>query len=604
MIPPRTFLFINHGLQSDDERPQFRDLMVHISNSHKKWLKKQRDNKLKQKPLAARLEWRITSRPRSEVVFRLDGVEKKAVGRRSDGTRLRAVTDNEVGDETGSTDSSSDGCIHRRTGGKASITSPRGSPARSFHTSPRTFKGNSDPFAAAAIDLCPLSTAAIASSGMFIVFQSRPSELHSLLRTHISDYANSGIDFAASVSSSAELHALIAAGFYIQSRASHDGKHFRARSIGHTCKAINLLREQLHQSASLAEHTKLINLIMSLDCATGNLASADKHLRSLIGLYQKGIHIGDALHSTLQACDGWLSSSLRRVPLFDQVLHDPGPLSAQWWSMDPLIARVVDCSLPVANADVLYEFNPTIYGRKIDFRHVQIINSILVSQQPFLGREEAVNWIVQRTPIVVHFNDSLSRSFVKLASLREAEHRPYDAARSYLEAAVSLALLLGSSLVYIYHTSALDYGAHLTYMDSLLDKASQPRQSDNISTRLVYLWENFVHAIMMDICAGKQSCAYSARSLLRVQQIFMDMNVTELDAKRAILRRSDSVFNYIPDIAEEFVATLHSEEPRDRNMPLLSERRWEEVFRNYTGRRAAEKDAQLIAICRRALKWG
>ena len=187
------------------------------------------------------------------------------------------------------------------------------------------FKGNSDPFSAAALPLAARDHEIIRQAQQFFVFVAWPDKRSAVWRAPISDSSSSRIRLRQTVNDEAEIHAILAAGYAVHAEGSkHESGKSLTQGLFHKTKAVALLRDRLVKHGFSQSVTTLIRLLISLDFHASDNEAALVHLRGLWALAGTTPGILVDAQELLRVSDAWISISLLKKPEISPTRYDPG----------------------------------------------------------------------------------------------------------------------------------------------------------------------------------------------------------------------------------------------------------------------------------------
>lgn len=187
------------------------------------------------------------------------------------------------------------------------------------------FRGNSDPFSAAALPLAAHDHEIIRHAQQFFVFVAWPDKRSAVWRAPIADSSSSHIRLRQTITDEAEVHAILAAGYAVVAELSgHDPERSLARGLHHKTKAVELLRDRLIKYGFSQSVTTLIRILISLDFHTSENEAALVHLRGLWSMAATTPGILVDAQELLRVSDAWISISLLKKPEISPSRYDPG----------------------------------------------------------------------------------------------------------------------------------------------------------------------------------------------------------------------------------------------------------------------------------------
>lgn len=524
------------------------------------------------------------------------------------------------------------------------------------------YEGNSDPFSASAIDLDPASVAALTSAQSFLIFTGTAKfHLHTALRAELGDADNSHIDLHRCIYYGSQLHAVIAAGFLVQAMAGVSSA--RALSLSHKAKSIAMLRADLNHPDRLSSNIGLINILISLDVAAGNYDTAWAHVKSLASLAEANPNVADAFGHLLQTCDAWLACAMAAKPIYEPAKYDPGKASEQYWvstvsTWAPGCSFIGGGTTTHDDDDatLLRHFDPALYSCFSGAREIiQLSNAI-----PFLAKDDPIRydvevWQANRFPALggaifglcdlnARRGDALLLRGGRASSCGQGEYganndesdcRGFDAAAAvaaaaaaavcYLKAATALAVHLHYGSIYMEDPATLDPSNVVLRLGGLLEQYSaaaaaaaagaaaltkkkmkkntadedDDSKDKNDIQQHILLWTTFMHAMSVDLCAGRGLAYDEGEALVRFQSLcdgeLFRMDNAGSDARDGIKVALARVV-YTESLMGEFLDALVVDyaaaslrggvvvverNKKKRKEPLLSTREWQRVLKRY-----------------------
>lgn len=350
------FLFINKtsSTLSGDSEERF-TISSHVSKTHRKWLKDEKLRKLQAsegKAVAQRnlLPSKLQIQPvgasgnappgRYEASRKFIGSNQTQGSSRTSGADASGSATAKTATWNGGYDPISDYSqpVYPFEEGQDNDYQEHGVQSKQASTHVRTshwpslspFRGNSDPFAAAALPLGARDHEIIRQAKQFFVFVASPDKRSTVWRAPIADASSSHIRLRQTIGDEAEVHAILAAGHAVKAKVSkYDHTNSLARGLFHKTKAVELLRERLVQNGFSQSVTTLIRLLISLDFEASDNEAALVHLRGLWVMASTTPGILMDAQELLRVSDAWISISLLKKPEIDPTRYDPGERSLQ-----------------------------------------------------------------------------------------------------------------------------------------------------------------------------------------------------------------------------------------------------------------------------------
>lgn len=333
-------LFINKTPDTLKKNPQESfTISSHVSKAHRRWQKEEKLKKLKASSSKTTIPRTILP-SKSQILPA--GSSKLAPLASYVPARATAGSDPLQGTGTGSGSEAHSGTDGRlpRTEYSPSVypfegSQERDDQQRESHKNRRIrannrpalnpFRGNSDPFSAAALPLAAHDHEIIRHAQRFFVFVAWPDKKSAVWRAPISDSSSSHIRLRQTITDEAEVHAILAAGYSVVAElSSHDPERSHARGLYHKTKAVELLRDRLVKHGFSQSVTTLIRLLISLDFHTSENEAALVHLRGLWSMAATTPGILVDAQELLRVSDAWISISLLKRPEISPSRYDPG----------------------------------------------------------------------------------------------------------------------------------------------------------------------------------------------------------------------------------------------------------------------------------------
>ena len=563
----RTFLFVNKSGNEFEHSPhEFTDMMKHVSTSHRAWLKQQRLYHLQTtSAIASRgstaTQDHINKNDVPIIVYEHQGI---------DGDRPPKGL-------IGSTQSEAS----RTTPRQCVKISEQWTPGNNSHGPFPvlvSFKGNSDPFAAAAIGLGPQSAAALNAASSFLVFPASSQPLQSMLRVQFEDKQNAEIHLKQNISHRAELHAILAAGYIVQANTLPSPSQAKTRVLFHKTQALAHFRSQLGRCIDLAESVTLINLLLSLDVAAREYTSAQSHLQSLLAISQKSLDHNPAFGLIFRNCDYWLAITLVKQPLLYHDLHDPGDLWGQTWASQTVIETAMrDQDFDFYDdSNVLRQFDPCLHWLLCSIRQSAVLAMAAATSSGIDSsiRKNLMQWSATKTPLMVF---AIIEQYGKNIELAARAADTMDAAILKVRAATAMSEIAYAGICFQINPSAQELGLAVCSVESLLCTCVDQLRKADSSVNKVLTWVCFINAMAEDVCASKGQKAYSGQSLLKAQHMFNKLQAFDLAAKRALL----SSVGYIGGYMDDFLDAFQSTPLILQDAPMLSWNQWQSIFLRY-----------------------
>jgi hypothetical protein len=570
---PKDFLFINKD-SSNLGRDAYEAFTVtsHVSRNHRKWLKSTRHQKLKSSEalLLNRKHARPLAQPSQFPGYGAsDTIHPQA---------LHALCIQEPMDD----------CVchlqdpvrqyHRHMSNvpcRCCSTESSAAARGADRHEPRlhTFRGNADPFSAAALGIGPTESDAIACASGFLVFAAWPEEANSVFRARLGDFSNSHINLRDSIAHEAELHAVIAAGYSLKATSEHSGNNSLARSFKHKVRSIELLRKQL-QNGSLVQTLTLLRLLISLDFHNGDYAAARVHMRGVRAMCQYDERTNASLRELLLISDVWTSMALLCKPAIDPKEYNPGCLPQQEWYYLMTAEQTAELVRPQKDLVVMRMLGPSL--------HTLLQASEEVIHSKAIVSMKGEPWAISRTVLWMSRRGSATTGGLMTQYVDEVDRAGSvsdtdDGLTHVLRACASLSLILHMNFHWMDLPINYDFSKTFPAIEPILRRCSKSISSTRPAIQHLFTWLLFLCAMGDDVFSARGDLDFSGWAAYMFQSSCNDMKVGEPKLAKAMLL----AVAYEEDLMDEFleVALLH---PRTKPLePLLPFSTWKKILNHY-----------------------
>ncbi|KIY03713.1 uncharacterized protein Z520_00404 [Fonsecaea multimorphosa CBS 102226] len=596
------FLFINKTSETlTRSRDESFTISSHVSKTHRKWLKEEKLRRLHasgSKAVAAQrtILPAATSRipgvgpssdasgeghpgparaPADPSQLQHDGSASRATARHSAGVRIR-------GDEHNSQP------VYPFEGSQENIDQQRTVPPEAWNRralainrpSLGFWKGNSDPFSAAAVSLAaPDHHEIIRLAQRFFVFVAWPEKTNALWRAPIGDTSSSNIHLDQTIADEAEVHALLAAGYAVSGGLSvHDSQSSRSRQLLHKAKAVALLRDRLAKHGFSPSVTTLIRLLISLDFHSSDNESALVHLRGLWAIASTTPGFLPDAQELLLISDAWISIALLKRPEISPERYDPGPRSQH--SFDQALQELenkhgIAVTDGAKSATPEAAFDQSMW-KILEGAH-EIVNTkrIVDEVTDKKLREEVVHWMNRRSSAITAY---CTTGYVNATEL--AQSPELDDAKKVKQTLMAAASLCGMMFMnfkfldlphnYNFSRTCQKIEQVLTSVSQALAREIEPAQDAD------YLWLLLLVAMGNDIFGARGDIPYSSWPATEFHHVCERLGIIVSDQQHqqsvtTILHR----YPWYPETDVFLLELLRQKEPRVSIIPWS---RWRDIL--------------------------
>ncbi|EXJ75444.1 uncharacterized protein A1O5_02140 [Cladophialophora psammophila CBS 110553] len=557
-------LFINKTSETlGRSRDESFTISSHVSKTHRKWLKEERLRRLhasSSKAVAAQRSIlpAATSRtpgvgPSTDAPVEDHSVPERTVtgpGQlQDDGSAYRAIVHHSSGegfrgDEHSQPvypfeESSQENIDQQRTA-RSGVWSKR---TLAINRPSLTFwKGNYDPFSAAAVPLTPPDHEIIRLAQRFFVFVAWPDKTSAVWRAPIADTSSSHIHLRKIIADEAEVHAILAAGYAVNGELSkHDAKRSMTRQLLHKTKAVALLRDRLAKHGFSPSVTTLIRLLISLDFHVSDDESALVHLRGLWAMASTTPGVLLDAQELLLISDAWISISLLKRPEISPDRYDPGTRSQHLFDQalrvledEHGIAVTAGAKSAVPEAALDEKMWKLLAGAH------EIVNTKMIAGKIHDSKlqEEVVHWINRRSSAVTGYCTTGYVTATELAQSPKLDQA--NKVKQTLMAAACLCAMMFMNLKFLDLPHNYNFSKTCQKIEQVLRGVSQPlAQYSQPAQDSDYLWLLFLAAMGNDIFTARGDIPYSAWPATEFHRVCERLEITEQQrpAATAILRR-------------------------------------------------------------------
>ena len=570
---PKDFLFINKDSSNlgRDAQEAF-TITSYVSRNHRKWLKNSRQEKLKASE--ALLLNRRHARALSQSSQLVPAVAKSSPpAQSSDGSYSReesSVCQYQMQHlDTQHHSHPLDGSC------QCHLAKSQQSVPWSGQDEPRlqAYRGNADPFSAAALGIGPAESDAISSASRFLVFAAWPEQANSVFRAELGDFTNSHIDLRDSIAHEAELHAVIAAGYSIKARSAPHNKVAVARSFAHKVRSIELLREQL-QNGSLAQTLTLLRLLISLDFNNGDFAAARVHMRGVRAMCKYDEHTNANLRELLLISDVWTSMALLCKPSIDPSEYDPGRLPNQAWYDYLTPEQTSELVMPPKNLVVMRLLGLPLHAL-LQASEEMIHSKAIVNME---GKPSAISktvlWMSRRGSATT---GQLVTQFVEEVEKARDVSDEDDRLVHLLRACTSLALILHMNFHWMDLPINYDFSKTFPAIEPILRRCSKAVTSARPAIQQLFAWLLFVCAMGDDVLSARGDLEFSGWAASTFQSTCCDMKLADPKLAKAMLL----AIAYEEDLMDSFLEATLTQPETKPTQSLLPFRKWREILNHY-----------------------
>lgn len=604
------YLFINSSSESPSRnRDDSFNIASHVSKNHRKWLKHERLKRLTTtngKPVSQRQilpatiilpqsasPWRMTSpdeaQTASATIDSNQVQDNEQVSRVKHQARYNSASQSAsaelpLNNENSQPvyrfqDSQDKGDQQRKlasSAGKdqtAAVTQPSLSP----------WKGNADPFSAAAMPIDPHDFEMIRQAQRFLVFAAWPDKASAVFRTPIADTSNSLVQLQQVISDEAEIHAILASGYQVAADSSvkEDAAGLAARSLAHKMRAIALLRDRLLRRGFSESVATLIRLLISLDFHAGEHGAALVHLRGLWSMAASAPGVLIDAQELLIVSDVWIGLSLLKKPEIPPSQYDPGERYMQTFD---IALRVLEAehrgTAPVDQPLLLHAY------ATFDSKTWMLLDSAceIVNTKDIMDKitdpelqREVVWWMHRRATAV---SGSLTVAYV---NAREAARSPkldrHAELGRTLAAAACLSAILYMNFRFVDSPSNYNFSRSFQSIEPLLRRASNIYSKDPLSHKKhdeAYLWLLFLCAMGNDLFAARGDIPYSPWPVAEFHRVYGRLNFPTENEATDLLRQ----FPYFRQM-DAFVTELLLRQDTAPTTHLVSWPKWCVILDHY-----------------------
>ncbi|OAL29768.1 hypothetical protein AYO20_09060 [Fonsecaea nubica] len=437
------------------------------------------------------------------------------------------------------------------------------------------WKGNSDPFSAAAVPLATPDHEIIRLAQRFFVFVASPDQTSAVWRAPIADTSSSHVHLDKTIGDEAEIHAILAAGYAVNGELSPQlSEQSMTRQLLHKTKAVALLRDRLVKHGFSPGVTTLIRLLISLDFHASDDESALVHLRGLWAMASTTPGVLVDAQNLLMISDAWISISLLKRPEISPERYDPGPRSQH--PFDEALRELED-KHGIAVTDGAKSATPEAAFDEKMWRLLESAHEI-VNAKRIVGeitdtklQESVVHWINSRSTAISGF---CTTGYVDATEL--AQSPTQDDANKVKQTLMAAACLCGMMLM---NFKFLDLAHNFNFsktcqkieqvlhsVSQALEQARQPAQDSD------YMWLLFLAAMGNDIFTGRGDVTYSSWPVTEFHCVSERLSVlVDQQSPAAILRR----YPWYPEMDIFLLELLCQREPR---APIIPWSRWRDIL--------------------------
>lgn len=584
---PKDFLFINkHSAKLGHDADELFNITSHVSRFHRKWLKDERQKKLRSSigPSLSQLSTQNSSAHSSQVRDHVTApsvpsshtrklcptsppahtLSSTPTGVQSSGVRLRRLTRSRYGDLP---DQEICSCGAKECRSRIETSKGLGQPLL-------TYKGNADPFAAAALCIGADESEAISCASHFLVFAAWPQKANSVFRARLGDYNNSHIDLKNSLACEAELHAVIASGYSVKAASAPNSSALLARSLSHKVRSIELLRKSLLGGDSPPSLLTLVRLLISLDFHNGDFAAARVHLRGIRTLSQRDATATRNLRELLLISDVWTSMALLAKPDIDPAEYDPGSLAIQTWY--PLFTheQKLELSRPQKNTVVMKLLGPVLHRLLQEAEELIHSKAIIDMEGNGAAIAKTVLWTSRRGSAIT---GGLMIQYTEETQQAYGGSDADDGLAHLFRAATSLSLILHMNIRWMDLLINYDFSKTFPAIEPVLRRCSKHIPSSPPAVQELFAWLCFICAVGDDIFAARGSLDFSGWAAWSFRNTCYEMELADPKLAKSILLS----IAYEEDIMDEFlnkVLSCYNTKPRE---PLLPFSGWKRILNHY-----------------------
>ncbi|EXJ87860.1 hypothetical protein A1O1_04787 [Capronia coronata CBS 617.96] len=440
------------------------------------------------------------------------------------------------------------------------------------------WKGNSDPFQAAAVQLAPWDYEIIRQAQRFPVFAAWPDNASAVFRAPIADTTNSRIQLPQAIADEAEIHSILASGYHVAAGCSWTKSEvFFGRVLAHKTRSIALLRQKLLKDGFSEGITTVIRLLISLEFETGNVLASLVHLRALWAMSSSMPEILPDAQELLIVSDVWIALSLLKRPQISPSRYDPGGRSLQTFdtAFRLLESEGTDPYLGKTNRAAESVLDARTWGL-LDAAH-EIVNTkaIMDKIKAATIQQEVVWWMHRRATAV---SGLLLTGYVDNTECTEISNpaKGLNVKRD-LVAAACLCGILFMNLRFVDSPSNYNFSKTFRQIEPILRMASQvSREVDKQEHGVTYLWLLFMCAMGSDVYAARGDIPYSGWPAREFCRLCARFDLKDEGAIAATLGQ----LHYYPQM-DDFIKALRSFTGESLDMPLISWSKWCDILNHY-----------------------
>lgn len=564
---PKDFLFINkHSANLENNPADSFNITSHVSRHHRKWLKSERQKRLKSSiggPLSrANAQIPVQSCQIPANAGRPHGLSHAAPGPCSHDPSQRCQ------------------CSLKRLASKLSSCSPNeetrpcGAPSGSYNYGLHAYKGNADPFAAAALGIGPGETEAISCASRFLVFAAWPEKANSVFRAQLGDSKSSHISLRDSMAREAELHAVIASGYSVKAASAVDSADSAARSLVHKVRSIELLRRQLQQRTPLANTLTLVRLLISLDFDNGDFAAARVHLRCIRAMCQHDAKTSANLRELLLISDVWTAMALLSKPDIDPEEYNPGSLRDRSWYHLLTADQTAELVRPPKTQVVMELLGPSLHRLLGASEEVIHTKTIIGMEGEVTALSKTVFWTSRRGSattggLMIQYDEEMR----KAREISDVDN----GLTHLLRAATSLCLILDMNFHWMDLPINYDFSKTFPAIEPVLRSSATSITSAPPEMKQLFAWLCFLCAMGDDIFSARGSLDFSGWPALTFRTTCQELRLTEPKLAKVMLLG----IAYEEDIMDDFLHAVLAHSEIKPTEPLLPFSRWREILNHY-----------------------
>ncbi|EXJ57297.1 hypothetical protein A1O7_07644 [Cladophialophora yegresii CBS 114405] len=373
------------------------------------------------------------------------------------------------------------------------------------------FRGNSDPFSAAALPLAAKDHEILRQAQRFFVFVASPDNRSAVWRAPIADFSSSHIRLRQTIGDEAEVHAVLAAGYAVTAKGSkHDYTRSLARGLYHKTKAVELLRDRLMKHGFSQSVTTLIRLLISLDFEASDNEAALIHLRGLWAMAATTPGILIDAQELLRVSDAWISISLLKKPEISPTRYDPeGRLSQPFGELLDALERehgIVAHKPSMVSRHAKSAFDDQMWSRLDAAQEIVSTKAVMDKIDDSDLLHEVIMWMNKRSSAVTGYCTS---GYVDNTEEAACTQGAESVART-LMAAASLCAMMFMNFQFLDLATNYNFSKTCQKIEEVLRGVSKRVEHARCTEQYTdYLWLLFLTAMGNDVFSARGDIPYS-----------------------------------------------------------------------------------------------